>query len=181
MQPSDGDELLPVGVVVGIHGLRGDLKVRPLSGESTALDAVTDLFLQGPGTGTDAYRVERAARHKGYLLIRLAGIASAESAERLVGRNVLIARRALGELADDEYYWFELEGLRVIDRQLGELGTVDEIFTTPAHDILVVQGRCGEVLIPVVDTFIVAIDEDAGVMHVDLPEGLVPETPPDAL
>lgn len=83
---------------------------------------------------------------------------------------------ALDELpqADEgEHYWFELAGLTVVDEQLGELGTLEDIFTTPAHDIFVVQGRYGEVLIPVVDQFIVALDKEKGLLRVDLPAGLV--------
>lgn len=176
----DVDPLFPAGVIIGVHGLRGDLKVRPLSGESTSLDSVKEITLQGKSSRT-LYKVQKSARHKGNLLIRLEGITSIESAEEFVGCEVLISHDDLKELPDDEFYWFQLEGLRVVDRQQGDLGTVIEIFTTPAHDILVVRGDRGEVLIPVVDAFILKIDEEAKIMHVDLPEGLVPEVDADAL
>ena len=52
---------------------------------------------------------------------------------------------------------------------------VEEVFTTAAHDIYVVRGRYGEVLIPAVAEFVVEIDRDGRRMTVDLPEGLVPE------
>lgn len=163
-----------------MHGLRGDLKVRPLSGDSTSLDSVKEITLQGP-TKTTLHQVQRAARHKGNLLIRLEGVTSVEHAAEFIGCEVLISHDDLRALPDDEFYWFQLEGLRVDDRQQGNLGKIVEIFTTPAHDILVVRGPRGEVLIPVVDAFILKIDEDAKVMHVDLPEGLVPEANSDAL
>lgn len=170
----DVDPLFPAGVVIGVHGLRGDLKVRPLSGDSTSLDSVREITLQR-GSARSCYKVEKAKRHKGNLLIHLEGVASIEDAEGLIGSDVLISRDDLKDLPDDEFYWFQLEGLRVVDHHLGEIGEVTEIFTTPAHDILVVQGSRGEVLIPVVDAFILRIDETEKTMYVDLPDGLVPE------
>ena len=180
MQPVDVDPLFPAGVVIGVHGLRGDLKVRPLSGDSTSLDSVKEITLCGTNKKS-SHKVEKASRHKGNLLIRLEKIDSIESAETFIGCDVLISHDDLASLPEDEFYWFQLEGLRVDDSQHGDLGKIVEIFTTPAHDILVVRGPRGEVLIPVVDAFILNIDEDAKVMHVDLPEGLVPEVDSDAL
>ena len=180
MQPVDVDPLFPAGVVIGVHGLRGDLKVRPLSGESTSLDSVKEVTLRG-ATMRSLHKVQKAARHKGNLLIRLEGVTSVERAEEFIGCEVLISHDELAVLPEDEFYWFQLEGLRVDDCQHGDLGKIVEIFTTPAHDILVVRGPRGEVLIPVVDAFILKIDEDAKIMHVDLPEGLVPEADADAL
>jgi 16S rRNA processing protein RimM len=180
IQPKDVDPLFPAGVVIGVHGLRGDLKVRPHSGDSTSLDSVKEVTLQRESRKSQ-HQVQKASRHKGNLLLRLEGITSVESAEIFIGCEVLISHDDLAALPEDEFYWFQLEGLRVDDSQYGNLGTIIEIFTTPAHDILVVNGPHGEVLIPVVDAFIHKIDEDAKVMHVDLPEGLVPETNSDAL
>lgn len=179
-QPQDVSPLFPAGTVIGVHGLRGDLKVRPLSGDSTSLDSVKDVTLRG-ATKTSQHKVQKAVRHKGNLLIRLDGVTSIESAEKFIGCDILISHDDLSELPDDEFYWFQLEGLRVDDRQLGEIGRIVEIFTTPAHDILIVHGPRGEVMIPVVDEFILKIDEVEKVMHVDLPIGLVPEADSDAL
>jgi 16S rRNA processing protein RimM len=180
MQAVDVDPLFPAGVVIGVHGLRGDLKVRPHSGDSTSLDSVKEVTLRRAGRES-LHQVQKASRHKGNLLIRLEGITSVESAEEFIGCEVLISHDDLAALPEDEFYWFQLEGLRVEDNRLGDLGIVIEIFTTPAHDILVVRGQRGEVLIPVVDAFILKIDEDAKVMFVDLPEGLAPEADSDAL
>lgn len=180
MQPVDVDSLFPAGIIIGVHGLRGDLKVRPHSGDSSSLDTVKEVTLRG-ATTENLYKVQKSARHKGIILIHLDGINSLERAENLIGLEVLISRNKLEELPDDEFYWFQLEGLRVNDCRQGDLGKIIEIFTTPAHDILVVQGPYGEVLIPVVDAFILNIDEDAKLMHVDLPEGLVPVADSDAL
>jgi 16S rRNA processing protein RimM len=111
-QPADVDPLFPAGVVIGVHGLRGDLKVRPLSGDSTSLETVKEITLQR-ATRRSLHQVQKASRHKGNLLIRLEGVTSVEGAEEFIGCEVLISHDALAALPEDEFYWFQLEGLRV--------------------------------------------------------------------
>ncbi len=168
------NELFSLGVVTGTHGLRGDLKVKPLSDGSDSLPSAERVFLRLPGKTPVEYRPTRVAPHKGVFLLRLAGHDRIEAVEPLVGAEVLIPLAELPELDEREYYWFELEGLQVIDRTHGVLGQLEDLFTTAAHDIYVVRGPRGEVLIPAVDQFIGRIDLEAGTMEVDLPEGLVP-------
>lgn len=181
MVASVSDDMLQVGMVVGIHGLRGDLKIRPLSGEATVLTDAKRIWLTRAGSVATEYVVQRSSWHKGNLLFHLERIVDADSAQALVGSDVLLPDSELTALDDDEYYWFELEGLRVVDRQRGELGTLDDIFTTPAHDIYVVRGADGEILIPAVAAFILDIDLEQETMLVDLPDGLLPERSNNAL
>jgi 16S rRNA processing protein RimM len=169
-------ELFCLGVVIGTHGLRGDLKVKSLSDGSESLLAAQRVYLRAPGKQAVEYRPARVVAHKGGYLLRLAGFEQIDSAQVLVGCEVLMPLSELPELDDSEHYWFELEGLQVIDRTRGVLGKLEDLFTTPAHDIYVVRGPFGEVLIPAVDAFVGRIDLDAGTMEVDLPDGLIPGT-----
>jgi 16S rRNA processing protein RimM len=170
-------DLIDVGEIVGTHGLRGDLKVRLYSGDPAALLAASALSLSLPGGDILEPEVCRRVLHKGAVLLRLRGYEAIALAEPLIGSIVRLSVAALPELGDDEYYWAELEGARVVDEKYGELGQLVRMFTTAAHDTYVVQGRYGEVLIPVVKQFIIAIDPSQGVIRVALPEGLVPELP----
>lgn len=173
------DEMFRVGTVTGTHGLRGDLKVRPVTSGSAALLEAREVLLEHPAGAVVWRRTLRASEHKGLILLRLEGVDSIETAQPLVGSGVLMRREDLAELPEDENYWFELEGMSVVDLRRGGLGTLEDMFTTAAHDIYVVRGPFGEILIPAVDAFVVEIDRTLRRMTVDLPEGLVPET--DAL
>lgn len=168
------NELFSLGVVTGTHGLRGELKVKPHSADSDALPAAERVFLRLPSRAPEEFRPTRVAPHKGGYLLRLAGYERIEAVEPLVGAEVLMALAELPDLDETEYYWFELEGLQVIDRIRGDIGRLEDLFTTAAHDVYVVRGPLGEVLIPAVEQFIGRIDLEAGTMEVDLPEGLVP-------
>ncbi|MBW6507993.1 MAG: ribosome maturation factor RimM [Desulfuromonadales bacterium] len=174
-QQKDHDHLLHVADVVGTHGLRGDIKVRAHSGDLFVLLTVAEVVLEAPNGAVILASVSRQIPHKGVALMRLKGFDRIELAEPLVGSKVKVPESALPELDDDEYYWQELSGLQVIDRHYGDLGRLVRIFTTAAHDTYVVEGVYGEVLIPAVKEFVLAIDLEQGVVKVDLPAGLVPE------
>ncbi len=176
--PKSVKEFLLVGEVTGTHGLRGDLKVRPLAG-LCPLQAGKEVFLVLPGQKPQPGVPVRVSPHKGYFLLRLEGRDHINAVEALVGSDVLMRRCDLPDPEPDEFYWGEIEGFAVCDVSLGELGTLVDVFSTAAHDIFVVQGPYGEVLIPVVDAFLRNVDQEEGRITVDLPEGLVQKS--DAL
>jgi 16S rRNA processing protein RimM len=172
---TQASELLRLGVVMGTHGLRGDLKIRPQAPDAHALLEAKRIFLRRAGESAVAYRPVRALAHKGVLLIRLEGLDHIDAVQPLVGAEVLIRRADLAQPPEGEVYWLDLQGVTVSDRTYGELGTLDDLFTTAAHDVYVVNGPYGEVLIPVVEEFIVEVDTAGRRMLVDLPDGLVPK------
>jgi 16S rRNA processing protein RimM len=168
------DELMAVGVVAGTHGLRGDFKLRPLPTAALAVPQLRELYLRAADGTLALHRVVQCKPHKQHLLVRLAGLESLDAVQSLVGQTVLARRRDLPPLPPDQHYWFELEGLAVIDRRRGPLGQVSSLFATGAHEILTVDGPHGEVLIPIIPHFILSTDLVVGELRVDLPDGLVP-------
>jgi 16S rRNA processing protein RimM len=169
------EQLFPLGVVVGTHGLRGELKVRPLTADSRSLLTAEKVYFRDKGGRLSSYEPARAVPQKGNVLLRLRGLGTIDEAQQLVGSEVLMRYLDLPDLDNDEFYWYELQGLKVVDRTRGVLGVLDELLVTGAHDIYVVNGRFGEVMVPAVSPFVVDIDLESGQMTVDLPEGLVSE------
>lgn len=169
-------ERVTLGVVIGVRGLRGEIKVRGFNGDASMLTRVRDLFFLREGGEAVCCASASTRWHGGVLLLRLAGREDVSAVRDLVGCQVAVRRRDVPPRPDGGCYWFELQGLTALDRRLGEIGRFDEIFTTPAHDVYVVRGPYGEVLIPAVDAFLVEVDRRAGRVLFDLPEGLVQET-----
>jgi 16S rRNA processing protein RimM len=168
-------DLLEVGVIIGTHGLRGDLKIRPLPTGALALPDARAVYLRDSEGHLARHEAVRASQHKQNILLRLSGLESVSAVQPLVGSSIWMARAELPELDEEHFYWPDLEGLEVVDQQLGVLGHITGMFTTPAHDILEVDGPNGEVLIPAVTPFLVRIDRDKAQLHVNLPQGLAPE------
>lgn len=171
----DPEDLVEVGLVIGTHGLRGDLKIRLNSGDPDLLMSVDRVWLRLPAGTLHSYEVSRQVVHKGQVLLRFKGCESINHVDQMVRSQVHVAEEDLPELEEDEFYWGQLHGLKVVDRERGDIGVLEDIYTTAAHDTYVVRGRLGEVLIPVVKEFILEIDLEEGVISVALPHGLVPE------
>lgn len=171
---SQTETLVEIGKVIGTHGLRGDLKVRPNSGEPELLLESEQLYIR-LSTGKELkVQPNRQSLHKGQVLLRLQGYESIDEVEQFVGADVLLPEALLPDLADDEYYWRQLKGLPVVDRQRGPIGKLEQMFSTAAHDTYVVQGPLGEIMIPAVEQFVLEINLQEQVMRVDLPDGLMP-------
>lgn len=165
-------EQITVGRVVRAHGIRGELKVYPLSGRPGDFYAYRRLTFVGSGQTMNC-EVEESRPAGNLVLLRLAGYGNRNLAEGLRGFEVRIARELLPGLAAGDFYWHELEGLPVIADDGRELGLVASLLGTPAHDILVVVGAGGEYLIPVVPEFVAGLAADGGGLLVTPPPGLL--------
>lgn len=170
----DDDSLLEIGQLSGTHGLRGDVKIRAAAGDPDALLGLDRVWLRLPSGRLLLLDIVRKVVHKGQLLARFRGYESRNQVEPLLQSRVLAATEDLPELGADEYYWEQLQGLQVIDRQRGALGRLKNMFTSAAHDTYIVAGQYGEVMIPAVKEFILEVDLQEQVVRVDLPLGLLP-------
>lgn len=169
------DSLIEIAKIVGAHGLRGDLKVRSNSGDPQLLLDAEQLHLRLPTGKTLAIQTSRRSLHKGQVLLRVQGCESLDQIEQFIGGAVLLPETQLPDLDDDEYYWSQLKGLSVVDRQRGPIGHLEQMFSTAAHDTYVVKGALGEIMFPAVEQFVLEINLQERVVKVDLPDGLVPE------
>lgn len=149
------ERFILVGTVGKPHGLRGDLKLHRLSDSAEALMNYTSFSLvDDQGCISNRYSVEKVRLQKKVVVVKLAGVDDRTSAEHLTGKGVLVNKDDLPKLEDDEYYWYQFIGLPVTTMEDEMLGTVQSIFSNGAQDILVVRGKNGELLIPIVDDII---------------------------
>jgi 16S rRNA processing protein RimM len=158
-----------VGKLTGVFGIRGEIKCKPSTLDSSAF-AAGKTFTLGSAANAREVRCTGARRHHERLLLAFEGIATPEEARTIVGSE-LYAERGEPELADDEYLDRDLVGLRLIDGAGRELARVVGVQHFPAQDCLVVDP--GNALVPMVKAFVRHIDIAAGTILVDLPDGLI--------
>jgi len=170
MPPANTPVLL--GKVAGTHGIRGQVRVVPYSGEETTIISLSSILLQGPDGTLESFEVANAVAHGKKVLLALRNFESINQVLHLVGRELYARRNQLPPLPPDEYYWCDLLGLEVATVDGMTLGTLADIIATGSNDVYVVRGE-REYLIPALDDVIVAIDLDAGTMTVSPPEGLL--------
>ena len=109
---------------------------------------------------------EGRAHGKG-LIAKLDGVDDRDIAARYVGAEIRVDRGRFGRESADEYYWVDLEGMRVDTVDGQSLGTVASLFATGANDVLVVEGERRRLIPFVVDDVVKRVDRDARTIVVD--------------
>ncbi|MCH9011866.1 MAG: ribosome maturation factor RimM [Proteobacteria bacterium] len=168
-------ERLCVGVIAGAHGVRGLVKIKSFTEDPanlTAYGALTD------ESGARRYQVAVTGRAKGVLLARIEGVGDRDAARALRGARLYIARAALPEPEDEEYYHADLIGLAVEDRAGAPLGRVAAVQNFGAGDILEIERPDEEtLLVPFTKAAVPLVDPAGGRLVVEPPEET--ETQPD--
>jgi len=166
------DALIPIGKVVGTHGIKGYLRVIPYAESTAPFAPGKQLALRRKDRPVVTLGIETARPYKRGILLALAGITSLNAAKDLAGCELCIDKTTLPEPEDGTYYWFQIIGLEVFTVDNRRLGRVATIFPTGSNDVYVVRDGKREVLIPATDSVVVDIDLTHKVLRVDLPEGL---------
>lgn len=169
---TDEDSFL-AGLITSTHSLKGEVKIRPEQAAVAALCDASEYQLRFARDPSITVKVRRASPHKQLVLAAFAGYGHIDRVKGFIGAEVWIDPQVLPEVTHGNYYWHQLQGLSVVDQTLGALGTLHDILSTPAHNIYIVHGSFGEVMIPAVPAMVREVDWDAGVLHVTLPQGLV--------
>jgi len=164
-----------VGQVRRPHGIRGEVRVEILTDYPERIAQHDYLYLAHPETPDDVerYELESVRPHKGVLLVKLAGCDDRDTAEELRGMLVQVPLEDAVPLEEGEYYHFQLEGMDVVTETGEWLGRVGEVLRGGAHDVYLVRGPRGEILLPAVEDVILELDLEARKMTVHLLPGLV--------
>jgi len=158
--PDESDRVV-LGNLVKPWGVRGEQTVVLHNPASELLEQVDDVYLAGDGFPARRVTVETARWVGKRYVVHLAGIDTPEDAEVLRGLELSVAAEELPELDGDEFYVRDLIGLDVVDQHGAPLGTLHDVFPTAGHDVYVIHGPQGEVLVPVTQEFVLEVDLEA--------------------
>ncbi|MFC1798589.1 ribosome maturation factor RimM [Thermodesulfobacteriota bacterium] len=167
---------LRIGKVVGVHGLKGNLKIRSYAESLSIFQPDQQLLVEIPEGRETLFTIKWVKPHTKKVLLSLKEIENRNLAEALVGSDIYIDRNILPEPEPGTYYWFDIIGLSVFTVDGDFLGRVDSILQTGSNDVYVVKdpdkGPHHEILIPVLVSVIRSVDLESKTIKVDLPEGL---------
>jgi len=160
-------DLIELGVLRGAYGVKGWVRIAPHDVDATVLRATRRWWLEQGGR-VSGLEVTGVRRHGGGIVAKWVGCDDPESAERLRGAVVHVGRSDFPALAEGQFYWVDLVGARVVNRAGVELGKVTGLRNNGAQDMLEVAGaEQSEVLIPLVEAYVDAIDAKGGLIRVD--------------
>lgn len=159
------DRTIAIGRIVGLFGVNGWIKVYSYTRPRDAILQYSPWQVDVRGVRRVFDVIEGRSQGRG-VVARLVGCENRDEAVTLVGADIEIRASQLPATEEREYYWADLEGLRVVNLSGQELGRVSHLFETGANDVLVVRGD-RERLIPFGGGVIRRVDLTAGVISVD--------------
>ena len=163
--PNTSSERIVIGRVGAAHGIRGDLRIIPLTDFPERFAALREVMV-----GDELLHIESMKQQGKNFLMRFREYTVREAAQRLTGQLLTVTRAEAAPLDEGEYYVFDIVGLTVYDEEGHELGTVENVLKTGSNDVYVVRAEDGrEILIPALRAVVLAIDVSGGRMTVRLP------------
>jgi len=156
-----------LGRVSGLHGVRGWVKVFAETREREAILEFDPWYLRVGGEWQAHRLIEGRVQGKGVVVVRLEGVEDRDQARSLIGAEIAVQREQLPTPKQGEYYWADLEGLKVTNLEGVEMGTVSHLFETGANDVLVVKDGERERLIPFTKDAVKKVDLESRTLQVD--------------
>jgi len=165
-----------IGRVVGVHALKGEFKVEPLTDYPERFFSMETMSLFKGDSYICSASIENVRIHegKGLFLLKCREFNDPNEAESIVGCYICVPKEERAALREGEYWIDDLIGMSVIEVESGNvLGKVKDIIRNGGNELYLVDGLDGkEHLIPVVDEFIKRIDERSRSIYVALINGL---------
>jgi 16S rRNA processing protein RimM len=171
------DDAIEVGRILDAWGVKGWVKVLPHSSDPEALLAARAWLLQGPEArfrpgfsafkGTVSVTLEDCKVHSDTIVAKIAGLDDRSGAEALRGSRIFMARSSFPGASKDEYYWVDLIGLEVVNREGVLLGKVKDLMATGPNSVLCIEypftaedgsSSLAERMIPFVAVYVDAVD-----------------------
>lgn len=171
------DDAIEVGRILDAWGVKGWVKILSHSTDPEALFSAKSWFLQAPDvkfrpgftafSGTVSLSVDEAKTHSGSMVAKFSGVDDRNAAEALRSCRIFLPRSSFPAASKDEYYWVDLIGLNVVNREGVALGLVRDLMATGPHSVLCVEytthqedgtTSTAERMIPFVSAYVDAVD-----------------------
>jgi 16S rRNA processing protein RimM len=178
--PDPTSTLIPLGVVVSAHGVRGELRVKLLNPNSELIESLDHVWLRRPGDPIRRVSIRGTHRHQSaLLLVSLPECRDRDAAEALRGTELCVPRAELPQLPPDEFYLVDLLGLEVRLPDGSAIGVVEDTIEYPASQVLRVRLRAnpggvdaaraqgGVVEVPLFEPYFVELQLEARAVIVD--------------
>lgn len=168
-------EYLSVGVVLKPQGLKGEIKVKPLTDDEKRYNNLQTVYLKN-GEYRELRIISRRYE-KGFVFLKLRGYETIESVMPLRNQYLWIPRHMARKLPENTFFIADLIGCRVETLSGDVLGKITNVLETGSNDVYVIQGGpLGEVLIPALKKVVTRVDIVNRLIRVDLTdmEGLLP-------
>ena len=161
-----GKDRITIGKVGAAHGIKGEMRIIPLTDFTERFSNMKEVMVDN-----ELLHIESCKYHKQFVLLKFKEYPQREQAEQLTGKMLTVGRKEAVPLEEGEFYTFDIIGLKVLDPEGQELGTVENVLRTGSNDVYQARKKDGgELLIPALKAVVKKIDIASGVMVVEMPE-----------
>jgi len=175
MSSSDSQKIL-LAKIGAAHGIRGEVRVKPFGDDPLSF---TDYGVLTTKDGKRLFEVEKARVQKTVVITKFKGIGDRNQAEDLNGIELYVERDQFPDPDEDEFYYSDLAGLKVLDRAGEKLGSVVAVQDFGAGDLLEIRPARGKTFyVPFTRDFVPEISLEEGRVTVDLPDDYLSEEKP---
>lgn len=161
------EDLLQVGVITTVHGVRGEVKVFPTTDDPARFKKLKNVILD-TGKMKKELEITGVKFFKNMVILKFMGLDNRNDVENFRQAKLLVTRENAVELGEDEYFIADLIGLRAFSDEGEELGQVTDVLQTGANDVYVISGEGkADLLVPAIHECVkeVAIEEGRIVLH----------------
>jgi len=166
-------EFISIGIITKAFGIKGEMLVYPLTDNPEQFKQLKNVLMSDGEKERQLFTVQRVREKNNLFILKLDGIDDRN--QSISFQKFLIEKRLEDseELSPDEYYIFDLIGLKVITTENQQLGELKEVLSLPANDVYVVQDGAKEILIPAIKSVIKKVDLKKEILIIELVDGLL--------
>lgn len=165
-------EFLQVGAITATHGLKGEVKVFPTTDDKLRFKKLKKCIWQ-KGSRRQELEVQSCRFFKEMVILKFKGIDDINDVEPYVKGDLYVDRENAVPCEEGEYFIADLVGMKVIDEEGQNVGTLTEVLSTGANDVYIVKSGDKEILIPAIGQCILEVQVEQALMKVHLLDGLV--------
>ncbi|WBL22698.1 MULTISPECIES: ribosome maturation factor RimM [unclassified Zunongwangia] len=167
------EECFYLGKIVSKYSFKGELLIKLDTDEPELYTEMESVFVEY-NDNLVPFFIEKSSLHKSTLLrAKIEDIDTEDDADDMIGCELYLPLTFLPELDEDQFYYHEIIGFKVIDAKHGDIGIITSINDSTAQALFEIKKDDKEILIPMNDEFIEKIDKPNQTINVTTPEGLI--------
>ena len=161
---------IQIGKIANTHGIRGDIKIIPLTNDMKRFEKLKQIYIEGEST---PFEINKVWYQKGFAMLNLKGYDNINLVLKFKDKFILIPKEDAVDLPTDSYFIFDIIGLTVYTSSGEELGIVKDVLQPGANDVYVVKSNNKEILIPAIKEVVKEVNIGEGRIIIEPIEGLI--------
>lgn len=166
-------ELINIGKIINTHGIRGELKIYPLTDDLTRFEKLSWVYIQTE-KDTVKYNIDTIRYFKNIIILKFKEFDNINDVLNLKNTYIQIDRENAVKLPKDRFFLFDLIGMKVFESTGNYLGELYDVLQTGSNDVYIIKREGNkDLLIPALKKVVKEVDIENKIMKVELLEGLL--------